>query len=162
MAGRAAAEGRGVPVAAFRNIGRALQPGGRLALLAWQELRQNEWQRALREALAAGRTLPSPRVGVPGAFGLADAAAVRRVLSGAGFEAIDLEDVHEPVYVGATAEDAFGFVRALGLTQGLLEGLAANARAGALEALRTTLAAHETDAGVQLDSRAWLITARRP
>lgn len=151
----------GDPVAAFRNIGRALQPGGRLVLLAWQELHKNEWLRVLRDALAAGRTLPSPRVGVPGPFGLADAAGVRRLLASAGFEAIDLEDVHEPVYVGAGVEEAFGFARAFGLTQGLLEGLDATARKGALETLRSMLAAHQTDSGVLLDSRAWLITARR-
>ncbi|MDQ3702555.1 MAG: class I SAM-dependent methyltransferase, partial [Chloroflexota bacterium] len=46
----------GDQVAAFRNIGRALQPSGRLALLGWQELSKNEWLRALRDALAAGRT----------------------------------------------------------------------------------------------------------
>ena len=68
------------PGAAFRNLARALRPGGRLALLAWQELGKNEWLSALREALAAGRTLPEPRPGEPGAFGLADAAAVRRLL----------------------------------------------------------------------------------
>ena len=150
------------PVAAFRNIGRALRPGGRLALLAWQELGKNEWLAALREALALGRPLPDPRAGEPGAFGLADAAAARRVLAAAGFAAIGLEDVREPVYLGADGEDAFGYVRALGPTRGLLEGLDAGDRARALEQLRATLAAHETGEGVLLDSRAWLITARRP
>jgi SAM-dependent methyltransferase len=48
----------GDPVAAFRNIGRALRPGGRLALLSWREVGKNEWLLAIREALAAGRTLP--------------------------------------------------------------------------------------------------------
>jgi ubiquinone/menaquinone biosynthesis C-methylase UbiE len=31
------------PVAAFRNIRRALRPGGRLVLLVWRELKHNEW-----------------------------------------------------------------------------------------------------------------------
>src|SRR5438067_900610 len=54
------------PVAAFCNIGGALRPGGRLALLSWQELRKNQWLLALRAALAAGRTLPEPPAGAPG------------------------------------------------------------------------------------------------
>ena len=151
----------GDPGAAFRNIGRALRPGGRLALLAWQELGQNAWLGALRGALAAGRTLPRPPVGAPGPFGLADPAAVRRLLGAAGFEAIELVAVHEPVSLGADAAEAFAFVRRLPLTAGLLEDLDAPARAGALTQLRTTLAAHATGAGVRLDSGAWLITARR-
>ncbi|MGH9286473.1 MAG: class I SAM-dependent methyltransferase, partial [Acidimicrobiales bacterium] len=48
------------PAAAFANIGRALRPGGRLAMLAWRELARNEWVTAMRAALAAGRTLPAP------------------------------------------------------------------------------------------------------
>jgi SAM-dependent methyltransferase len=150
----------GDPVAAFRNIGRALRSDGRLALLAWQDLRQNEWLLALRDALAVGRTLPEPPVGEPGPFGLADPIAVRRILAAAGFEAIDLEPVHEPINLGADAADAFGFVRSLAMTQRLLNGLDARATAQALDALRTTLAAHATAEGVLFDSGAWLITAR--
>jgi SAM-dependent methyltransferase len=148
------------PVAAFRNIRRSLRPGGRLALLSWQELGKNEWLTVIRGALAAGRTLPEPPVGAPGPFGLADPDAVRRILADAGFEAVGLREVNEHVYFGTDAEDAFGFVRTLGITKGLLEGLDEATAAPALEALRTSLAAHETGEGVLLNSRAWLITAR--
>jgi ubiquinone/menaquinone biosynthesis C-methylase UbiE len=150
------------PVAAFGNIGRALRPGGRLALLSWQELERNEWLLALREALAMGRTLPEPPVGAPGPFGLAEADAVRRILAEARFEEIDLDEVREPVSFGSDAEDAFGFARTTGPVKGLLDELDAPTAARALEALRATLAAHETPEGVLFDSRAWLITARRP
>jgi len=149
------------PVAAFRNVGRALRPGGRLALLAWQELGKNEWLLALRGALAAGRTLPEPPAGAPGPFGLADADAARRILAEAGFAAVAFAEVREPVYLGASGDDAFGFVRTMGVTRGLLNELDDTARARALEALRTMLRAHESGEGVLLDSRAWLITARR-
>ena len=39
-------------VAAFRNIGRAMRPGGRLLLVTWQSLAGNEW---LREISAGAR-----------------------------------------------------------------------------------------------------------
>lgn len=152
----------GDPVAAFRNIGLALRPGGRLALLSWQELGKNEWVSAFREALAVGRTLPEPPVGAPGPFGLAEAAAVRRLLAAAGFEAVDLAEVNEPFYLGADGGDAFDFVRTLGMTRGMLDGLDNRTTAQALEALRATLAAHDTGEGVLFDSSAWLITAHRP
>jgi len=150
------------PVAAFRNIGRALRPGGRLTLLAWQELDRNEWLSALRAALAAGRTLPPPRVGAPGAFGLANPATVRHILAAAGFEAAGFEEVREPLALGANGDDAFDFVRTMAPVQGLLDGLDEPATAQALAALRTMLVAHETDQGVLFHASAWLITAHRP
>jgi SAM-dependent methyltransferase len=150
------------PLAAFRNVGRALRPGGRLALIAWQELARNEWLLALRGALAAGRTLPEPTVGAPGPFGLADPAAVRQVLGAAGFVAIDFEEVNEPMEFGADPDDAFDFVRSMGVTKGLLESLDATARARAIDDVRAMLAAHHTDAGILLGARSWLITAHRP
>ena len=90
------------PVAAFRNIGSALRADGRLALLAWQELMDNEWLMEIREALAAGRTLPSPPTGTPGPFGLADPDGVRRVLGEAGFTDIDLSPVEEQFALAPT------------------------------------------------------------
>ncbi|MBI2322891.1 MAG: methyltransferase domain-containing protein [Chloroflexi bacterium] len=152
----------GDPIAAFRNIGRAVRPGGRLAMLTWQELGKNEWMLAIRSALAVGRTLPEPPVGAPGLFGLAEADAARRILAAAGFEAIDVEEVREPMYLGTDGADAFAFIRTLGMTKGMLQGLDGATAARALEALRSTLEAHDTGAGVLLDSCAWLITARCP
>src|SRR5690348_2753327 len=49
-------------MAAFTNIAAALRPGGRLALLVWQDVRKNEWIMTVRETLAAGRDLPMPSV----------------------------------------------------------------------------------------------------
>ena len=54
-------------IAAFTNIGAALRPDdGRLAILSWQGLANNEWLRAYLGVLDAGRNLTGPPVGVPG------------------------------------------------------------------------------------------------
>ena len=151
----------GDPVAGFANLARALRPGGRLALLSWQPLARNEWLLTIRGALAAGRPLPEPPGNAPGPFGLADPDHVHRVLAAAGFEAVDLAGVMGTVRLGADAEDAFGFVSALGLTRGLLGELDDDARQAALDDLRDRLAAHATPDGVRLGASAWLITARR-
>jgi len=150
------------PVAAFGNIGGALRPGGRLAVLAWQELGRNEWLTVLREALALGRDLPQPPPSAPGPFGLADPDHVRRVLDAAGFENVHLEPIEEPVNFGADADDAFSFVRTLGIVEGLTNDLDADMKAQALEQVHRALKAHDTGAGVLVGSSAWLITARRP
>ncbi len=150
------------PVAAFTNIGGALRPGGRLALLSWQQLRDNEWLTFIRAALAAGRNLPEPPAGAPGPFGLADPDAIRRILSASSFTQVSIEPVREPMRLGNEANDAYGFVRGLGITRGLLSDLDDTARANALDRLRSALVAHQTTDGVLFHSSAWLVTARRP
>lgn len=54
------------PVTAFRNIGTAMRPGGRLVQLVWQPPTGNEWLRSFARALSAGRPLPTPRRTRPG------------------------------------------------------------------------------------------------
>ena len=150
----------GDPVAAFGNIARALRPGGRLVLLVWQQAARNEWFRALTTALTGGRGLPAPPPDAPSPFSLAEPERVRALLTAARFTAPVLEAREEPMRFGASAEDAFPFV--VGLLGWMLQGLDDDARRGALDALRTSLAEHETPEGVLYGSRAWLVTAVRP
>jgi SAM-dependent methyltransferase len=151
----------GDPVAAFGNIGAALRPGGRLAMLVWRELARNEWVREIRGALAAGRTLPEPPPEAPTPFALADADRVRRILGAAGFTDVALDAVDEPLEFGADADDAYAFVSKVGIVDGLTHDLDEATRAGALAELRAVLAAHETEEGVLLGTSSWLVTARR-
>ena len=74
---------------------------------------------------------------------------------------IRLDDVSEPVMAGTDADDAFSFVRSLGVTRGLLRDLDAETTAQILNSLRKLTVAHDTGQGVFLNSAAWLITARR-
>lgn len=149
----------GDPMAAFRNIAGALRPAGRLTLLAWQELPRNEWIREFVTALAAGRELPTPPLDAPGPFSLADPARVGGILSAAGFDAIHLQDVDAPMFFGPDTEEAYRFV--LGLTGWMLEGLDGAGRSRACEALRASIAVHDSGHGVSYGSAAWIITARK-
>jgi SAM-dependent methyltransferase len=150
------------PVAAFANIGRALRPGGRLAVLAWRQLGRNEWLTAIRDALAIGRALPEPPNDAPGPFGLAGEDHVRAVLGTAGFDAVELESVDEPVWLGADADDAWDFVRTMGIVKGLTSDLEPADRERAFAAVRAALAAADGVDGVQFASSAWLLTATSP
>ena len=149
------------PIAAFRNIAKAVRPGGRLALLAWRELDTNVWVTQIRAALAAGRELPQPPPNAPGPFGFADPDHVRRVLDGAGWSDVKLTDIAEPVRLGDDPDDAFAFVSQMGIAQGLLEELDGTARDVSLQRLQATLREAMTDSGVTLPSRSWLVTSRR-
>jgi SAM-dependent methyltransferase len=147
---------------AFTNLRRALRPGGRIALMAWQRLEENEWLTVLREALAMGRDLPAPVVGMPGPFGLADRDQVRAMLSETGFTDVEFGDVREPSVFGATTAEAFALMSDDGPTRGLLEDLSDADKATALDQLRAVVDAHETPSGVAFGSASWLIQARRP
>jgi SAM-dependent methyltransferase len=147
--------------AAFTNLARALRPGGRLTLLAWQSMARNEWLTVVRDCLAAGRDLPAPPPEAPSPFGLSEPALVESWLTAAGFGDIRFAAVDAPFHAGADADDAAAFLAGTGAAQGLLGGLDEAARRAALGELRAAMAAHETPEGVRLGSRAWLITAVR-
>jgi SAM-dependent methyltransferase len=149
------------PVAAFTNIGRALRPAGRLVMLVWQPGERNEWDAAIRRALAGSEGSVAGASG-PDPFSLGDPPTVERILTAAGFADIALTDVHEPVYYGPDVAAALDWVRGFTCTRNALEALDSAAAARAVGRLRDTLSAHLTSDGVRFDSRAWLVTARRP
>jgi len=145
--------------AAFTNIGRALIPGGRLVLVAWQPLPANEWIREISGALAAGRDLPAPPPDAPGPFALSDPDRVRSILATSGFTNIELEGTTADMWFGTDADDAHRFV--LGLMGWMLQGLDDSGRARAVDGLRATMTDHGTPDGVMFGSAAWTIRADR-
>ena len=147
-------------VAAFSNIHQALRPGGRMALLTWQPLANNEWIGEFMAAFSAGRELPAPPPDVPGPFSLAEPERVRSVLGRAGFDDVTLDGIAARMWFGSNADDAFQFI--VGMLGWMLEGVDATSRAQAIDALHRTLAAHATDDGVIYDSAAWIVEATRP
>jgi len=147
------------PGAAFANIAAALRPEARLVLLVWQPREDNEWARAIDAALGDAAKPPQPG-GDP--FSLGDAEATARILAGAGFAGMRFEAVHEPVLYGHDLDAALAFVRGFQDTSAALASLSDGEAARTVECLREMLAAHHSDErGVVLDSRSWLITARR-
>ena len=149
----------GNPVAAFTNIARALRRGGRLVLLTWQGLEGNEWIRELSRAMAAGRELPIPQATAPGPFSLSDPQRVRTVLGAAGFTDVQLEPRSDAMWFGDDADSAQQFV--LGLLGWMLSGLDDQGRQLAVDRLRVTLTAHDTNHGVLFGSATWTILANR-
>ncbi len=129
--------------------------------MAWQELRRNEWLAAPRDALAIGRDLPEPTAGMPGPFGLADPDRARSILEAAGFERVAIEGAEVPVRFGDAQEDAFTFAQGVGIVRHLFADLDADDMQRASDALRATIAAHDTGDGVVFDSRTWIVTAFR-
>ncbi|WP_042388342.1 class I SAM-dependent methyltransferase [Streptacidiphilus melanogenes] len=145
--------------AAFRNIARALRPGGRLVQLVWQPPQYNEWFTVFTTALAAGRSLPTPPPDAPGPFALADPERVSGLLTEAGFHPPHFTALTAPMHFGADPDTAQRFVT--GLLGWLLAGLDDAGRTRALADLRASLATHGTAEGVLYPSATWLITTTR-
>jgi SAM-dependent methyltransferase len=149
------------PAAAFANIGRALRPAGRLVMMVWQAAEHNEWEVAIRDALA-GPDGPAVAAGEgPDPFSLADPTTVKGTLHAAGFGDIVFTDVSEPVYYGPDPTAAREWVRGFTSTREYLRRLDPAAAALSIARLNRAFGAHLSDSGVWFNSRAWLITARR-
>ena len=139
-------------LAAFTNLAAALRPGGRLAVLVWQALDRNPWLVALRAALAVGRDLPSPPPGAPGPFGLADTDAAAAMLTEAGYASIAFVPIEAPMQLGRDAEEAWEYLRGMGLYRGLTEGLGETDKADAIANVQQLISDHTTSAGVMVES----------
>jgi SAM-dependent methyltransferase len=146
-------------VAAFSNIASALRRRGRLVWLVWQRRELNEWALAI-DAAIGGAPTPPPLTGDP--FSLADAAATTDMLGRAGFEAVQLDDVHEPVLYGDDIDAALEFVSGFQDVSAALADMSREDAGRAVDRLRETLETHFVfGEGVVFDARSWLITARR-
>lgn len=142
------------PVAAFGNIRRALKPGGRVVLLAWQPMDDNGWISTFRTILAAGRDLPKPPPEGVHPFSLGDPDRVRLLLGKAGFHDIRLTGLRKAMWFGRDTEDAVDYIS--NHFGGLID---AEQRDSVLAALRADVAQHQTDRGIEYDSASWLIQA---
>jgi ubiquinone/menaquinone biosynthesis C-methylase UbiE len=149
------------PITAFRNISSALRPDGRLVMMVWQTHEANEWSIAVHDALAPYDPSPTVSPASQEHFSFADPATVERILAAAGFDAVQFSDVREPVYYGASIDEAIEWVQGFRFVRNLLQRLDAAAATSLLASLRDTLAKNSSEQGVWFDARAWIVTAKR-
>lgn len=155
------------PVAAMRNMRRALRLGGRFTMIVWRRIEDNPWLGAAK-AIALEH-LPQPgadaRTCGPGPFSMADEDVVTAQMKAAGYSDIAFERVDAPVRMGDSIEDAIGFQLALG-PAGEVYREAGDEAAAKHDALVTDLTKllkpHVTDDGVYMGSSSWVVSARRP
>jgi ubiquinone/menaquinone biosynthesis C-methylase UbiE len=154
------------PVAAMRNMRRALRPGGRFTMIVWRRIEDNPWLGAAK-AIALEH-LPQPgadaRTCGPGPFSMADEDVVSAQMTAAGYSDITFERVDAPVRMGDSIDDAIGFQLALGPAGEVYReaGDVAAARHDALVTdLTRLLEPHVTNDGVYMRSSSWVVSARR-
>jgi len=155
------------PVAAMRNIRRALKPGGRLMFITWRSIQHNPWAEIPKKLVL--EFLPPPgddaQTCGPGPFSMASPDVVTAQLKSAGFDEIDFESTQGPVMIGAGVDQALAFQLALGPAGEIVReaGAEAEKRRPEIEAaMRAELGRHQKNGEVVMDSASWTITARRP
>ena len=156
------------PVAAMRNVRRALVPGGRAMFITWRTIDDNPWLGVPKATVL--RFLPPPGEDAatcgPGPFAMANPDVVRAQLAAAGFVDATFERVDGPVMVGRDVEQAIDFQLMLGPAGEIVREARelADARRGEIdEALRAELGRYvASDGSVRMQSSSWTITARNP
>jgi SAM-dependent methyltransferase len=157
------------PVAALRNVGEALAPGGLLNMVVWRRKLDNEFMH--RAELVVARYLEEPeesdvpRCG-PGPFSMANADTVSDVLRHAGYEDIRLARQDLPYKIGNDLEQAVTFNMALGPAAEVLRMWGARVeeiRPKIADDLREALADFVVEGGaVVAPASTWAITAQAP
>lgn len=155
------------PVAAMRNIRKALRPGGRLVFIVWRDIEDNPWLGVPKQVVLD--FLPPPgedaRTCGPGPFSMANRDVVTKQLEIAGFADAQFERTDGPVIVGDSVENAMRFQLALGPAGEVFReaGEEAERRRDEIEqALRNVLAPFEEQGRIVMPSSSWTITARNP
>jgi ubiquinone/menaquinone biosynthesis C-methylase UbiE len=156
------------PVAAMRNVRRALLPGGRLAMVVWRAKLDNEWvyraQTITERFLKKPEEYEEPTCG-PGPFSMADADTTSAILLSAGFEGIALRRCDVPMRIGTDLDEAVDLVMSLGPAGEILRlagERAADLRAPIEEALHAGMAEWVGADGVTAPASTWIVTATVP
>ena len=148
---------------AFGNLRIALQSGGRLCFICWQELKKNDWVRVPLQAAAQHIPLPPPpEPGTPGPFAFANPDRVRDILESAGFRDVNLQSYETDMNLGGATgiEGAVEFLLAIGPVATLLRESDEATRTRVADAIRKALAPYEEGDSVNLHSATWIVQAR--
>ncbi len=156
------------PVAAMRNMRRALRPGGRMVHIVWRDRADNPWLSMAKDVVL--KFLPPPgedaRTCGPGPFSMASEDMVRGMMKSAGYEQIEFRRVDAQVLVGKGVQDAIDFQLALGPAGEVFReagDLAEKKRTEIEAALAAAIDAQTTSAeGIVMDSSSWVISAINP
>ena len=156
------------PVAAMRNVRRALRPGGRLVMVVWRSKVENEWmyraQTITERFVSKPDEYDEPTCG-PGPFSMANADTTSGILLSAGFEGVALRRCDEPIKIGSDVEEAVELVMSLGPAGEILRlagERAAHLHEPVADALREGLAEWAGPTGVIAPASTWIVTATVP
>ncbi len=151
------------PESAFKQLRKALVPGGRIAFVCWQAYDDNPWfflPMAVARALLPQAPPPlDPQA--PGPFAFASPARVTGILRAAGFRRIELEAFRTGVILATEGlEAAVDFSFQIGPAARLIAEQPDELRARIWQRIAGKFAPLVRDGRVELEGAAWLVSAR--
>lgn len=156
------------PVAAMRNVRRALVPDGRLCMVVWRRKLDNDWlhraERVVEELVEEPEETDEPTCG-PGPFSMANADTTSDILLNAGFAEIELRRCDIPILIGRDLDHAVEFATAIGPAGEAIRlagDEAEKIRPRIETALREALAEYQGPDGVVADASTWIVSAKAP
>ena len=151
------------PAAAFRNIGSALKPKGRLIFACWAPLEENRhWLISYEIALRHLGPPAPPPVHEPGPLAFGDSDYIRRVLAEAGFAGITVERAH-PTIIGGNPDEEARQALMMGPTARLIEEKKPSeaTRQTIAREIEATFVAEASSGSIRLAGTIFLVAARR-
>jgi SAM-dependent methyltransferase len=156
------------PVAALRNVRRALKPGGRLCMVVWRRKLDNDWvhraELVVEKYLTEPEDSDEPTCG-PGPFSMADADTTSHILINAGFEDIVLHRCDISYLMGRDLEEAVALNMALGPAGEVIRLAGEEAdeiRPQLAKEIGEALSDFVSPQGVIGPSSTWIVGARAP
>jgi ubiquinone/menaquinone biosynthesis C-methylase UbiE len=151
----------GDPVAAFRNVHRALKPNGRLAFICWRTPQENPWAGVpMRAAQPHLPPIERPGPEDPGQYSFGDRARVERILSEAGFKGLSFAPVDQMLKQGNDIPEVLERVGEFGPLARLFKEATPEQVAKAKAAIAEALIPYAKPDGVTLAGACWLVGAR--
>jgi ubiquinone/menaquinone biosynthesis C-methylase UbiE len=149
------------PVAAFRNVRRAMKPSGRLVFLCWRTPPENPWAAVpMRAAQPFLPPIERPGPEEPGQYSFGDRARVERILGQASFTGLSIEPVDLMLNQGKDIPSVMQQIGDFGPLARAFKNAEPEQIAKAKEAIAEALKPHATPDGVKLAGACWLVRAR--
>jgi ubiquinone/menaquinone biosynthesis C-methylase UbiE len=133
------------PAAAMAETRRVLRDGGRLCFSVWGPPERNQWSAIAGAAVVGAGHMPPPEPGAPGIFALGDPERIRPLVTGAGFDQPEIEEL-ELEWRFDSFDEYWRFVTELaGACALVIRELSDENRTAVQEAMRESAAPFERD-----------------
>jgi ubiquinone/menaquinone biosynthesis C-methylase UbiE len=135
------------PAAALKETRRVLRDGGRLAFSVWRTPDRNPWAAVPGMTLVQRGHMPPPEPGAPGIFALGEPGRVRELVTGAGFEEPEPEEIAFEFRYGDFDDLWDTLIRIAGPLARVINALPDDERQATREAIKENLSSYRDETG---------------